>query len=189
VVETAACGVRRSDRHARRDDPPREPRAFAEGHVFGHEPAGVVVAVGDEVEEVREGDRVAVPFGLGDGTRPSCRTGHTNPCDDRIPLGLAPESRGAFGERLHVPWADSSVVPLPADVSPVEMAGPGRRFVTSFHGLVHRVDVAAVDRVAVHGRGGIGPSAVQVADATARTSSPSTRSTRRSTRSTRRSTR
>jgi alcohol dehydrogenase len=165
VVETAACGVCRSDWHAWQGDPLWESRGFEEGHVFGHEPAGVVVAVGEDVETVREGDRVAVPFNLGDGTCPSCRTGHSNLCDDRVPLGLVPESRGAFGERFHVPWADYNVVHLPADVSPVEMAGLGCRFVTSFHGLVHRADVAAGDWVAVHGCGGIGLSAVQVADA------------------------
>jgi alcohol dehydrogenase len=165
VVETQACGICRSDWHAWQGDPLWESRGFEDGHVFGHEPAGVVVDVGDEVADVREGDRVAVPFNLGDGTCPSCRTGHSNLCDNRIPLGLAPESRGAFGERFHVPWADFNVVHLPEEVSPIEMAGLGCRFMTSFHGLVHRADVTAGDWVAVHGCGGIGLSAVHIADA------------------------
>jgi D-arabinose 1-dehydrogenase-like Zn-dependent alcohol dehydrogenase len=33
------------------------------------------------------------------------------------------------------------------------MAGLGCRFVTAFHGLVHRADVSAGDWVAVHGCG------------------------------------
>jgi alcohol dehydrogenase len=165
VVETDACGICRSDWHAWQGDPLWESRGLAEGHVFGHEPAGVVVEVGDDVEGVREGDRVTVPFNLGDGGCPSCRNGRSNLCDNRIPLGLAPESPGAFAERFHVPWADFNVVHLPDGVSEVEMAGLGCRFMTSFHGLVHRADVTAGDWVAVHGCGGVGLSAVHVADA------------------------
>ncbi|RDI70894.1 zinc-dependent alcohol dehydrogenase family protein [Halopelagius longus] len=165
VVETDVCGICRSDWHAWQGDPVWESRGFEEGHVLGHEPAGVVVDVGEEVEHVREGDRVTVPFNLADGTCPSCRNAHSNRCDNRIPLGLAPESKGAFGERFHVPWADFNVVPLPDGVSQVEMAGMGCRFMTSFHGLVHRADVTAGDWVAVHGCGGVGLSAVHVADA------------------------
>ena len=164
VVETEVCGICRSDWHAWQGDPLWESRGFDEGHVFGHEPAGTVVEVGNEVEQVDEGDQVAVPFNLGDGTCPSCRNGHSNLCDNRIPLGLAPESRGAFAERFHVPWADFNVVHLPDGVSPIDMAGLGCRFMTSFHALVHRADVTAGDWVAVHGCGGVGLSAVHIAD-------------------------
>ncbi|SFG02944.1 alcohol dehydrogenase [Halopelagius inordinatus] len=165
VVETDVCGICRSDWHAWQGDPVWKSRGLPEGHVLGHEPAGVVVDVGEEVEHVREGDRVTVPFNLADGTCPSCRNAHSNTCDNRIPLGLAPESKGAFAEQFHVPWADFNVVPLPDGVSQVEMAGMGCRFMTSFHGLVHRADVTAGDWVAVHGCGGVGLSAVHVADA------------------------
>ncbi|ELZ96379.1 alcohol dehydrogenase GroES domain protein [Haloferax sulfurifontis ATCC BAA-897] len=164
-METEACGICRSDWHAWQGDPLWESRDFDDGHVFGHEPAGVVVEVGDEVEHVREGDRVTVPFNLGDGTCPSCRSGHSNVCDNRVPLGLAPEANGAFAERFHVPWADYNVVRLPDSVSSVEMAGLGCRFMTSFHALVHRADVTAGDWVVVYGCGGVGLSAVHIADA------------------------
>ncbi len=165
VVETDACGICRSDWHAWQGDPLWESREFEDGHIFGHEPAGVVVEVGDEVDHIREGDYVAIPFNLGDGTCQSCQNGHSNICDNRIPLGLVPESPGAFAEQFHVPLADFNVVPLPESVSPVEMAGLGCRFMTSFHALVHQADVTAGDWLAVHGCGGIGLSAVHIADA------------------------
>jgi len=165
VVETEACGVCRSDWHAWQGDPAWESLDFREGHVFGHEPAGTVAAVGDAVDEFREGDRVAVPFNLGDGTCQRCRTGHSNVCDDRISLGLMPGAPGAFAERFPVPRADLNVVDLPEGVSSTEIAGLGCRFVTAFHALVHRASVDAGDWLAVHGCGGVGLSAVHVADA------------------------
>ncbi len=162
VVETEACGICRSDWHAWQGDPVWEARAFEAGHVFGHEPAGVVTAVGDQVQQFQVGDRVAVPFNLGDGTCQSCLNGHPNRCEDLIPLGLAPEAPGAFAERFHVPRADANVVHLPDGVSPVEMAGLGCRFVTSFHALAHRAVVTPGDWLAVHGCGGVGLSAVHI---------------------------
>jgi alcohol dehydrogenase len=68
IVETDACGICRSDWHAWYGDWEYRGWEFNEGHIFGHEPAGHVIAVGEEVEGVSEGDHVAVPFNLGDGT-------------------------------------------------------------------------------------------------------------------------
>ncbi|UPV98908.1 zinc-dependent alcohol dehydrogenase family protein [Halorussus gelatinilyticus] len=165
VIETEACGICRSDWHAWQGDwdwigakPPR-------GQILGHEPAGTVVAVGEDVTRLSEGDSVAVPFNLSDGTCPTCRNGHANVCENVVPLGLAEAAPGAFAEEVHVPVADQNAVRLPDAVSPVAMAGLGCRFVTAFHALVHRADVTAGDWVAVHGCGGVGLSAVHVADA------------------------
>jgi D-arabinose 1-dehydrogenase-like Zn-dependent alcohol dehydrogenase len=113
---------------------------------------------------------VAVPFNLSDGTRPECRAGHSNVCENLLSLGFAEATQGAFAEEVHVPAADRNAVTLPeggegersepesrqtpsVGVSSVAMAGLGCRFVTAFHGLVHRADVAAGDWVAVHGCG------------------------------------
>ena len=165
VIETEACGICRSDWHAWQGDwdwigakPPK-------GQILGHEPAGTVVQVGEDVTRLSEGDRVAVPFTLSDGTCPECRNGHSNVCENLLPLGFAKPVPGAFAEEVHVPAADQNAVTLPDDVSPVAMAGLGCRFVTAFHGLVHRADVSAGDWVAVHGCGGVGLSAVHIASA------------------------
>jgi alcohol dehydrogenase len=165
VVELEACGICRSDWHAWQGDPVWAERGLAAGHVLGHEPAGTVRAVGDEVETVSEGDHVTVPFNLADGTCHQCRTGHANLCENRRSLGLEPAVPGAFAEQLHVPDADVNVVQLPDSVSSVDMAGLGCRFMTAFHGLVHQADVDAGDWVAVHGCGGVGLSAVHIAAA------------------------
>jgi alcohol dehydrogenase len=165
VVETEACGICRSDWHVWQGDWDWLGIDADAGQILGHEPAGHVVAVGDEVETVREGDHVAIPFNLGDGQCPECRTGHSNTCENGMPLGFIEQAQGAFAEQVHVPFADHNAVELPAGVTSVDMAGLGCRFMTSFHGLAHRADVNAGDWVAVHGCGGVGLSAVHIADA------------------------
>jgi alcohol dehydrogenase len=165
VVELEACGICRSDWHGWIGDWAWRGVDFDEGHIFGHEPAGTVIEVGDDVENVREGDHVAVPFNLGDGTCQLCKNGHSNVCENRMGLGFAEEAQGAWAEEVHVPWADHNIVRLPDGVSSVDMAGLGCRFMTSFHALAHRADVGAGDWLAVHGCGGIGLSAVHIGDA------------------------
>ncbi|QCJ46669.1 zinc-dependent alcohol dehydrogenase family protein [Haloprofundus sp. MHR1] len=165
VIETEACGICRSDWHAWQGDWGWLGLEAQPGQVLGHEPAGRVVEVGENVENVAEGDHVAVPFNLGDGSCPECRRGHSNTCENVMPLGFVEQAPGAFAEELHVPVADHNAVHLPDGVSSTDMAGLGCRFMTSFHALAHRADVGAGDWVAVHGCGGVGLSAVHIADA------------------------
>ncbi|WP_254545204.1 zinc-dependent alcohol dehydrogenase family protein [Halomarina pelagica] len=165
VVETEACGICRSDWHGWQGDWDWLGIQAQEGQILGHEPAGRVIAVGENVTRFEEGDHVAIPFNLGDGTCIECRTGHGNTCENVMPLGFVEQVQGAFAEELHVPAADQNLVHLPDGVSSVDMAGLGCRFMTAFHGLAHRADVGAGDWVAVHGCGGVGLSAVHIANA------------------------
>jgi alcohol dehydrogenase len=165
VIEVEACGICRSDWHAWQGHGEWNDDRVESGQVLGHEPAGEVVAVGDRVTELSVGDRVAVPFNLGDGTCPQCRQGHGNVCDDGWALGFEQAAQGAFAEQVHVPRADYNAVALPEGVSPVEMAALGCRYATAFHALAHRADVGGGDWVAVHGCGGLGLAAVEIATA------------------------
>jgi alcohol dehydrogenase len=165
IVETEACGICRSDWHAWQGDWSWIGAGVPEGQILGHEPAGVVSAVGSDVETLEEGDRVAVPFHLGDGTCPHCREGRANNCETVLPLGLSEYSQGAFAEAFPVREADFNCVKLPDDVGFTEMAGLGCRFMTAYHALADRANLRPGDWVAVHGCGGVGLSAIHIADA------------------------
>ncbi|WP_259518777.1 zinc-dependent alcohol dehydrogenase family protein [Halanaeroarchaeum sp. HSR-CO] len=165
VVQTEACGVCRSDWHTWRGDWEWLGVQTQKGQILGHEPAGRVVEVGEDVTQFETGDLVTNPFNLSDGTCRHCRAGRSNICESAVPMGLVPFQQGAFAEYYPVPNADHNLVALPEGVDPVAVAGLGCRFATAFHGIVHRVDLTAGDWVAVHGCGGVGLSAIHVADA------------------------
>jgi alcohol dehydrogenase/propanol-preferring alcohol dehydrogenase len=74
-------------------------------------------------------------------------------------------SWGGYGRRAAVPFADVNLVELPESVGFVEAASMGCRYMTSFHAIADQAKVAAGEWVAVHGCGGIGLSAVQIATA------------------------
>lgn len=163
IVRVEANGICRSDWHAWTGDWTWFGLSLRFPHVLGHEFCGVVEDVSPEVTRFKKGDRVLVPFSQGEGTCNWCRSGQPHLCDTRFTPGIA--YWGGFGRYVGVPFADVNLVPLPDAVSFVEGASMGCRFMTSFHALVDRAQVAAGEWVAVHGCGGIGLSAVQIATA------------------------
>ncbi|MFB6310130.1 MAG: zinc-dependent alcohol dehydrogenase family protein [Salinirussus sp.] len=165
VVETRACGICRSDWHAWQGDWEWMGISPDPGQILGHEPAGVVSAVGDAVENFDVGDRVTVPFHLGDGTCAYCRNGQSNVCETAIPLGFVESAQGAYAEAFVVREADFNARRLPDGVDFVEMAALGCRFMTAYHALADRAGLRPGDTVAIHGCGGVGLSAVHIADA------------------------
>jgi alcohol dehydrogenase len=165
VVAVEACGICRSDWHAWQGHGEWADDQVPLDYVLGHEPAGRVVEVGDDVTRFDEGDRVVVPFSLGCGGCHDCQTGHGNTCSDGLALGFERDVPGAFAEQVAVPTADYNLQELPDGVSYRDVAAVGCRYMTAFHALAHRAEIGGGDWVAVHGCGGVGLSTVQIADA------------------------
>ncbi len=106
---------------------------------------------------------MVVPFSQGDGTCEFCRNGYSNICSTPLFPGFT--YWGGYGRLVAVPFADLNLVPLPGNIDFVEAASMGCRFMTSFHGIVDRAQVKPGEWVAVHGCGGIGLSAINIAAA------------------------
>jgi S-(hydroxymethyl)glutathione dehydrogenase/alcohol dehydrogenase len=141
--------------------------------VMGHEGAGVVVAVGTAVDDVRVGDHVVIAVSLPCG---SCRN-----CTDRDAPHLCGElffdvaakphfvagaeqfaAMGAIGTFAdHVTVRRESVIPVPADV-PFDLAALLGCGVTAGVGAVlNTARVRPSSSVVVIGAGGVGTAAVQ----------------------------
>ncbi|MGY2464300.1 zinc-dependent alcohol dehydrogenase family protein [Vreelandella sulfidaeris] len=159
VVNVRANGVCRSDWHGwvGHDTDIQLP------HVPGHELAGVVEAVGKDVKKWRIGDRVTVPFVGGCGTCPECYSGNHQVCDSQFQPGFT--HWGSFAEYVGIHYADVNLVALPETLDFATAASLGCRFVTSFRAVVDQGNTAPGQWVAVHGCGGVGLSAVMIANA------------------------
>ncbi len=159
VVRVMATGVCRSDWHGwvGHDADIRLP------HVPGHELAGFVEAVGRDVRNWKKGDRVTVPFVSGCGSCPQCHTGNHQICDNQFQPGFT--HWGSFAEYVSIHYADINLVRLPETIDFATAASLGCRFVTSFRAIVDQGKVSAGQWVAVHGCGGVGLSAIMIANA------------------------
>ena len=99
-MEVAAVGMSGSDLLIL-SQPQRHPAT--EGIILGHEFAGRVRAVGEEVAHVRPGDRVVIDPARGCGTCPRCLRGQPEGCPARCTsasaatAGWQPSSRCPAG--------------------------------------------------------------------------------------------
>jgi D-arabinose 1-dehydrogenase-like Zn-dependent alcohol dehydrogenase len=157
VVQVGATGVCRSDWHGWQGHDPdvRLP------NVPGHELSGTVAAVGAEVRRWRVGDRVTVPFVCACGRCPSCAAGDHQVCEGQTQPGFT--HWGSFAELVALDAADVNLVALP-DALPFPVAASlGCRTTTAFRAVAQVGRVRPGEWVVVHGCGGVGLSAVQVA--------------------------
>jgi alcohol dehydrogenase len=159
VVRVGATGVCRSDWHGWQGHDPD----IVVPHVPGHELAGTIEAVGPDVRDGRVGARVTVPFVCACGSCPRCLDGDHQVCDRQTQPGFT--HWGSFAELVALDNADVNLVALPEDMSFATAAALGCRYSTSFRAVVQQGRVQPGEWVAVHGCGGVGLSAVQIAAA------------------------
>jgi L-iditol 2-dehydrogenase len=128
--------------------------------VMGHETAGVIVEVAENVKDWEPGDRVTCDSTVYCGTCFYCRRGEVNLCDNRRVLGVSTgeyRRHGAFAEFVAVP--QRILYPLPQEVT-FEQATMVEPLSIAFHAVrITPIDVN--DSAVVVGSGMIGLLVIQ----------------------------
>jgi propanol-preferring alcohol dehydrogenase len=154
LIETRTCGICRTDIHI------QDGLAYVPSlpHIPGHEPAGVVAEVGENVVNVKPGDRVVPHLFINCGACRSCRTGRDAQClDVRGIIGVT--TAGGFAQYFRAPARN--LLHIPDDVS-FDVGGlVSCAVVTAVHAY-RRARVHVGDDVAVIGSGGIGQILIQI---------------------------
>ena len=158
LVRIEACGVCHTDLHAAEGDWPVKPNP---PFIPGHEGVGHVVAVGEGVTHVREGDRVGIPWLYSAcGYCEHCLGGWETLCESQQNTGYS--INGGFAQYA---LANAGYVGhLPKDIGFVEIAPILCAGVTVYKGL-KVTDTRPGDWVVISGIGGLGHMAVQYAKA------------------------
>ncbi len=169
VVRTVATGVCHSDLHVLEGSLPNPLPT-----VLGHEPAGVVEAVGSEVRHVAPGDHVIGCLSAFCGTCEYCVAGRPYLCDGEAlmrPAGDSPRLAkdgetitqfvhlSAFAERMLV--HENALVRIRTDVPLDRVALIGCGVTTGLGAVFNRARVQAGQTTAIIGCGGIGLAVVQ----------------------------
>jgi threonine dehydrogenase-like Zn-dependent dehydrogenase len=170
IVRVTSSGICGSDLHLYEVMGP----FLDEGDVLGHEPMGIVEAVGSQVEHIAPGDRVVVPFNISCGHCYMCDQGLHSQCET---TQVREHGKGAalFGyTKLYgqVPGAQAELLRVPqAHFGPIKVphGPPDDRFVYLSDVLPtawQAVEYAAIPdggSVAVYGLGPIGQMCARIA--------------------------
>jgi len=165
TVKTAAAGLCHSDLSVVNGTIPFPPPV-----VLGHEAAGVVEEVGDQVTTLQPGDHVVFSTLSNCGLCPACESGHPTMCAKSIgkltkPFTIDGEKAFAFAnvsafvERTVV--LERQAVKIPDDVPLESAALVGCAVMTGVGAVLNRAKVSYGERVAVFGMGGIGLNVIQ----------------------------
>jgi len=129
---------------------------------LGHENAGTVRDVGEEVQLVEPGDPVICHPVQTCGICRPCRLEETMYCENQEFNGLTTD--GGFAEYLHT--NERAVIPLPEGVDPADIAPHADAGITAYHAVKKAVDeLNPGDTAVVVGVGGLGHIGLQCLDA------------------------
>ena len=130
----------------------------AEGQRMGHEAIGVVEDIGSDVQRIKRGDVVVMPFAYSDGSCLFCEEGLQTACVHGGFFGNGGEADGAQAEALRIPLADGTLYPLRVGEDDALM--PSLLSLSDVMGTGHHAAVTARVRpggtVAVVGDGAVG---------------------------------
>jgi L-gulonate 5-dehydrogenase len=152
-VRVQRAGICGSDIHILHGSNPfaRYPR------IIGHEFAGVIEAIGPDVDDLGVGQKVVVDPVISCGQCYACRVGRPNVCGHLQVFGVHRD--GGFRDRLAVPSTNCISVP---DHVPIEIAALAEPFSIAAN-VLSRTGVDKGDTVLIYGAGSVGLTVLQVA--------------------------
>lgn len=168
VLEIKASGMCGSDLKFYRSPQGEAMKAlgFSAGAVViaGHEPCGVVVAVGANVnsKQARIGQRVMVHHYRGCGACPHCSTGWQQLCVEGVAEVYGVTGNGAHARYMKCPA--NTIVALPDELSFETGAAIACGTGTAW-GALHRLELKGDQTIAIFGQGPVGLSTTQLASA------------------------
>lgn len=132
-------------------------------HISGSDIAGDVVEVGNEVQNLKIGDRVVSHSNLSCRVCQACTDGREFDCTNRMVWGFQTGPLwGGFCEMTHLP--EVNVAKIPEGVSYDEAAAASMTLLTSWHMLVGRAKIRPGQVVLIMGGGsGVGTFGIQIA--------------------------
>ncbi|MDT3695663.1 MAG: zinc-binding dehydrogenase [Ignavibacterium sp.] len=156
LVKIKAAGICHSDAHYRAGISPVSFTPLT----LGHEIAGIVEKTGEEVTNVKPGDRVCLHYLITCGDCYYCSTGNEQFCKQGKMIGH--HTDGGYAEYIAVPSRNAIHLP---DVIPFEQGATLMcASATAYHALL-KSRIKPGDKVAIFGVGGLGQSAIQLAKA------------------------
>ena len=156
IVKVETCGLCHSDIHAAHGDWPFKPKLPL---IPGHEVIGIVESLGHGVTDVKEGDRVAIPWmGYACGSCGYCVSGWETLCEQQVATGYWVDGGYAEYAKANAKFVGK----VPNGVDPVA-APPLKCSGVTTYKAVKVSGAGSSDLVAVFGVGGLGHLAVQYA--------------------------
>lgn len=129
-------------------------------HIGGSDVAGIVAAVGGEVDQSWLGRRVVINPALACGDCAFCRAGEQSLCDSFKILGE--HTTGGFAEYIRVPA--TNLYPIPDDYPFAQAAAVPLAFQTAWRALIGQAALRAGETVLILGAGGgVATAAIQIA--------------------------
>jgi threonine dehydrogenase-like Zn-dependent dehydrogenase len=153
LIRIMASGLCGSDLHSYRSETGLRAPATGELVIAGHEPAGVIEAVGALVTGFAEGDRVSTYHLLGCGFCHNCRLGYQVSCTSPTKVAYGGQRHGGHAEFMTA--EERSLIALPPDVSFIDGATVACGTSTAY-AATRRAAIVPGDRVLVTGLGPVG---------------------------------
>ena len=152
MTKTTICGT---DLHILKGDLP----TVAAGRILGHEGIGIIEEVGTGISRFHKGDRVLISCITACGKCEYCRRGMPSHCEQGGWI-LGNTIDGTQAEFVRIPFADTSLYPIPKDADEDAMVMLSDILPTGYECGVLNGAVKPGDTVAIIGAGPVGLAAL-----------------------------